>query len=387
MLKKLVSNTVAQLIAKFFGAGLTLLTTYFTIRLAGLPLYGDLSKILVLVAIGFTLIDFGLNAEAIRRKNPVSTVIITRLLLSIFVLLISNLFIQSLGGGYSLEVKQVFWLGSLAIIFQGLYTSANAHFQATLSYWRGTLAVILGSVVGSALTLYFLVTAPTLFNLVLANTIGALTLGVSALLLLPSLSDIRYSISEIHHLLKSSLLLGLILIASTVASKVDTVLLGIFRTSSEVGAYSFAYRIFDVILVFPVYVMNAVYPLLLSPKNTSNLISKTLASLSLVGVVAGGVLWFCAPLVLYVKPELALAVPVLRILSLSTPLFYLTAPLMWQLISRQKDHLVLCVYLLAMLLNFFLNFIFIPSFGILAAATITGITELFIFLSLLYFSR
>jgi O-antigen/teichoic acid export membrane protein len=88
MLKKLVSNTVAQLIAKFFGAGLTLLTTYFTIRLAGLPLYGDLSKILVLVAIGFSLIDFGLNAEAIRRKTPVSPVIFTSLLLSILVVVI-----------------------------------------------------------------------------------------------------------------------------------------------------------------------------------------------------------------------------------------------------------------------------------------------------------
>ena len=61
MFKKIATNTLAQLVAKFFGAGLTLLTTYYIIRLAGLELYGNLTKVLVLVAVGFTAIDFGLR--------------------------------------------------------------------------------------------------------------------------------------------------------------------------------------------------------------------------------------------------------------------------------------------------------------------------------------
>ena len=65
--KSIFSNTVAQLFAKFISAGLTLVTTVIIIRLAGASLYGDLTKSLVLVAIGFTAIDFGLNAEAVRQ--------------------------------------------------------------------------------------------------------------------------------------------------------------------------------------------------------------------------------------------------------------------------------------------------------------------------------
>ena len=75
MFKNIASNTLAQLTAKFFGAGLTLLTTFFTIRIAGLDLYGDLSKILVLVALGFTAIDFGLNADAVRRATGVPSML------------------------------------------------------------------------------------------------------------------------------------------------------------------------------------------------------------------------------------------------------------------------------------------------------------------------
>ena len=143
MLRKIFSNTLAQLVAKFFGAGLTLLTTYFTIRLAGLDLYGDLTKILVMVAVGFTAIDFGLNAEGIRSsKNEqdlrinTANIMVARLFLSLLAILVLNLIIQFLPGGYSPDVKNIFWLGSLAIIFQGIYASSNVCFQYKLSLYN-----------------------------------------------------------------------------------------------------------------------------------------------------------------------------------------------------------------------------------------------------------
>jgi len=77
----------------------------------------------------------------------------------------------------------------------------------------------------------------------------------------------------------------------------------------------------------------------------------------------------------------------LRILAISLPLFYVTAPLMWDLIAKKRDKIVLVVYLLATLINATLNLLFIPHFGAVVAAINTGLTELFIFLALLYFSK
>lgn len=397
MLKKIASNTLAQLVAKFFGAGLTLLTTYFLIRQAGLDLFGDLTKILVLVAVGFTAIDFGLNAEAIRSasndfamKKILQNVFFARLLLSFIVVIVLNLIVQFLPGGYSTGVKSVFWLGSLAIIFQGIYTSGNAWFQYKLTYWRSTVSVIIGSLVGSGLTLYNLHYCPALSNFVLANTLGYFAMAVTTLLLIPNLSLNQFRLKPSLSIIRGSLILGLILIASVVASKIDTVILGIFRHSSEVGQYGFAYRIFDVILVLPVFVMNIIYPLSLtdSRKNPhSKLIKNTTSTLAILGLFTAFFLWISAPLIDYVKPGMTTAIAVLKILSYALPFFYMTAPLMWSLIAKKRDRVVFFVYLLGALLNTALNLLFVSRYGAVASAWNTGATELFIFLALLSFSR
>lgn len=397
MLKKIASNTFAQLVAKFFGAGLTLLTTYFTIRLAGLELYGDLTRILVLVAVGFTAIDFGLNAEGIRSsKNDsemqqhVYKIILARLFLSLLVIGVLNLVILALPGGYSSEVKSVFWLGSLAIIFQGLYTSGNSWFQYKLSYWKSTISVVIGSLVGTGLTLYYLRYSPTLPHLVLANTLGYFVMAASSLLLLPSFSLSTFHFSLILPLLRRSLTLGLIIIASVIASKIDTIILGVYRLSSEVGQYGFAYRIFDVILVLPVFVMNVIYPLSMQEtqqKTRTKLISQTTKTLAIIGIFVAALLWISSPMVNLVRPGMDLSSNVLRILALSLPLFYITAPLMWNLIGQKKDKLVLGIYFSGAVLNATLNLLLIPSYGAVAAAINTGLTEGFLVLALLYFSH
>lgn len=400
MLKKIASNTLAQLIAKFFGAGLTLLTTYFIIRLAGLELYGDLTKILVLVAVGFTAIDFGLNAEGIRSSHSpdqmrlnTRNILLARLLLSCLVIGILNLLIFTLPGGYSTEVKSIFWLGSLAILFQGIYTSCNSWFQYGLSYWRSTISVIVGSLIGAIITLYYLKYSPTLPHLILANTLGYLGMAICSLLFLPHVSPLDsrvWHLDSIVPLFRRSLTLGLIIIASVIASKIDTVILGIYRPSSEVGQYGFAYRIFDVILVLPVFVMNAIYPLSIQEnqtKSSSKLISRATKTLALIGIVVAVLLWVSAPLVILIKPELVLSSSILRLLSISLPLFYISAPLMWGLIGRKRDKLVLGIYLAAAILNSVLNLLFIPSHGAVAAAINTGLTEGFLVIALLYFSH
>ena len=394
MFKNIASNTLAQLTAKFFGAGLTLLTTFFTIRIAGLDLYGDLSKILVLVALGFTAIDFGLNADAVRRATGAPSmlqltrrVMLARLVLALIAIIVLNSFVFLLPGGYSPEVKSLFWVASIGIIFQSIYISGNAYFQYSMNYWRSTLSVILGTITTTILTLYYLSTSPTLPSLTLAIIMGYLFMATTTVVLLPKQLFKEFQIRDLREIVPTLLrasTLGAILIFSILSSKVDTILLGVFRTSSEVGQYAFAYRIFDVILVLPVFVMNSLYPLML--KNKESLLIPTLKTLGTLGLLAGVGTYVLAPLIIYIKPELGLSITTLRILSLSLPLFYLTAPLMWDLVAKSKDVLVLKIYVIAALINVSTNLWAIPHYGVVAAAIITGVTELLIFISLLYYS-
>lgn len=390
--RAILSNTLAQLVAKAIAVLLTLLSTTYIIRLGGSELFGEYTKALALIAIGFTAIDFGLNAHAVRsmrgsasaKRQVLASTILARLILALIAIITLNLIVQILPGRYSGQVKSVFWLGSLAILFQGFYTSANVWFQRHLEYWRGSLAIIFATILGTTLTIYYLFTSPTLHHLLLAFTLGYFVMGATSLLLLRSNLPRRFSFTSALSHLKKSLLLGGILILSVIASKLDIIILGIFRNSSIVGEYGFAYRVFDVAIILPVFVMNTVYPMMVgaSTKKKSSLISSSLKSLTLVGILGALILYPLAPLIHLVKPGLNLSVSTFRILILFLPLFYASAPLMWQLIEAKQEKSLLALYFLAALLNTFLNLVFVPHYGATASALLTGVTELVILIGL-----
>ncbi len=102
------------------------------------------------------------------------------------------------------------------------------------------------------------------------------------------------------------------------------------------------------------------------------------------GIFTATLIYLLSPLIYLIRPGLFLSVQTLKILTLSIPLFFLTAPLMWQQISRHQEKTVFRIYFLAVLINVALNFLFTPAFGVVSAAIITGATELFILISLVY---
>jgi len=397
----ILSNTLAQLTGKAVAVLLTLLSTFYFLRLAGADLFGQYSKVLALITIGFTAIDFGLNAHSVREMKGelpakhliAAQTIILRLLLSLFAMLTLNLIVLLLPGGYSGEIKEVFWLGSLAIIFHGLYLSGNAWFQRQLQYWRSTLAVIFGTTVGTILTLIVIFNSPTLSRILFVSTIGYACMGLVSLLLLPREIFSRQlwlqALPRLFTHLRGTLILGTILILSVLASKADIVILGIFRSSSEVGEYSFAYRIFDVALVLPTFIMNAVYPLLVtaSPPRKRFLLQRSAQLLGGLGLVVALILYFLAPSLKLVRPDLDLAVGNFRLLVLSLPLFYLTSPLMWHYVEARKEKQLLFIYAFAAFFNLLANLFFVQAFGSTASSLLTGTTELIVLLALLYFSR
>ena len=391
-LSTIFSNTLAQLVAKFFGAGLTFLTTIVIIRLSGTTLFGNLTKALALIAIGFTIIDFGINAVAVRnfaRTRDLVTgfgdLLILRLSLSIFVVILLNLLLWFMPGSYNGQIISIFWLGSLSILFQGVFTSCNAIFQFRENYWYSTISIVMGTTFGAALTYYFALNNPTISNFLLANTLGYIAMSLASLSMVKiPLRSLRPSLSRLKSLLTAALPLGIILLASVFASKLDNIVLGIYRSSSELGEYGFAYRIFDVILVLPVFIMNAAYPRLVKETATnSSLLIRRISVLMLTsGVMIATLSYLLAPYLLLIRPELTLSVLSLRLLVLSLPLFFLTAPLMWQRITQRRESSLLKIYLAAALINVTLNLVFTPTHGVTAAAIITGLTELFIYLSL-----
>ena len=155
----------------------------------------------------------------------------------------------------------------------------------------------------------------------------------------------------------------------------DSVILTLTRTTTEVGVYGLAYKVFELALVFPTFFMNAVYPMMLETDRFKTILKRSLVFLILASCVMIPVVWFAAPYLSRIQDGFAASVPALRVLSLSLPFFFVSALTMWALIALKRHMLLAGIYGGGMILNISLNLFFIPVWGYMAAAWITVVSE------------
>ncbi len=385
----IAKNAVYQTLAKIATSGLGLVVTLLVAKTFGDAGYGDFAKITSFVTFFYLAVDFSLNAIFLQKERDsrsFRSLVTLRLFLSLGITIFVNgivLFLPQssrLDVGFPPHLWPSIFLFSLTITLQGVLFSANAVFQERLSY-RSLLWV---SVIGSAVTLFFallcfLFSLP-LFFIFLAYVIGNIIAAVVALFLsreklFPLVWDRRFSRS----LLVESFPLGLTLLFNLVYFRIDIILLSFFRASAEVGQYGYAYRYFDFLIAVPLFLSNAIYPLLLrqvkNPGTFNALVSRYIGIFFLVSMLLLVPAWFFAPLLSYVVGGFTQSVLLFRLLLISLPFFFLTSILQWVLISQKQQRYLFIVYGTSALVNILLNLYWIPLKGAPAAAVITGVSE------------
>jgi O-antigen/teichoic acid export membrane protein len=163
----------------------------------------------------------------------------------------------------------------------------------------------------------------------------------------------------------------------------DTVMLGFMRSDAEVGYYNAAYKvIFLFIMVISCY-LNSVFPVMANYYNTSidslkKLQSYTIKLMITVGIpiAVGGTILAKSIINLLYGSKYEEGVPVFQILIWALPLIFINATYGWGLWSCNKQKEYLKVVSIQALINLILNFILIPSFGLIGAAVATVIAEL-----------
>ncbi len=392
MRKAVAINTVSQLIGRGVSAVTTLVVTVIVARTLGVTGYGDFVKATTYVAFFYLLADFGINAVFLQHNEQeywaslVSIRVVVGTLLVLVALGIVALLPGTAAQGYTPVTRLAILLLSPTILLQGLITSANAIFQRRLRYDFATWAIFFGS----------LTTVGTLIvsrSAGLLMTVGAVAAGtfVTALtsLLFAQISvkpqHFVATMSRIRHLLVPSVPLAMTLFFNIVYFRADSIILTFTRTTAEVGLYGLAYKVFEVLLVFPTFFMNAVYPLLLEKKQEREKIFQTsfffLLAVSLIAVPA---VWVSSPLVAWIKTDFSQSVGALRILSLGLPFFFTTAATMWMLIAKKMQTALLWIYGFSMIVNLIGNLLFIPRYGYTAAAWMTVAGEGVVLLLSLY---
>ncbi len=282
-------------------------------------------------------------------------------------------------------------LGLLGIIQPAITTTANVVFQSKLRFDLSVLANSLGSLLILGAVVFLIKQGLGNPYLILGYSLGWF---LSALLALSFtrkyISKLQpiFDLSYVKRVFTESWPISATIILNLVYFRVDAFILSNYKSFSDVGVYNLAYSIFQSLLVVPAFIMNSYYPVMLRDfeNNKREFISRLQKAgglMLIMGILGMAFTLFLSP---FVVPIITGArgfggsITSLQILSLGFPAFFLSSILMWTLITLRRYKLMLLIYVLGLILNSVLNFIFIPKFSYLAASYITGISEYFILL-------
>lgn len=407
MFNKVLANTLLQIIGKATTATTTLILTIIIGRALGPAGYGNFTKIFVYVGYFYVLADFGLNAVYIKLtqkdKNQllINYLIGLRLTMAIFLALAASIIALFLpydpntGLGFSPLIKIGIILASATIVTQALIVSANAIFQKKLRYDLATITYI-----GSSIAILTTIIATAAFKLgliffVLAYVLQGLAFVIIARFLIKKFLSLspspHFSNSQFTKLLKTSAPIGVALVFNIIYFRVDVLILTYTRPVAEVGLYGLAYQFFEVALTVPFFFVNSLFPHLVrlyaaKRDNFAKEVRLWIARLIVFSLATTILLYIASFLIpLIYDARFAPSASALKILALSMPFFFLSALLWHILIIQNKQKYFVYIYLAGAFFNVVVNLIFIPTYGFMAAAVSTVVSE-FVVMALLAIS-
>lgn len=396
--RKIAANTIYQLVGKGFSILTNVLMLALITRALGVAQFGEYILVTTVPTFLYLFADFGLNAVFLREvAKDNHHVAKFGSLLSLRLILAGLSLVPGVAYAFFYPHSPLVQVGimiALTTVFtHGVYTSLNALFQHNLRYELSTLAGILAHLFAVAAVVWgFLNQAGLLFFVsVWATTV--LVLAGSAFLFsgkLPEKPQFSWDLRWIRRLFLLSLPVGLMLIFSQINFMADVFLLRAMDSAEAVGIYRLGYKVFENILPIPIFFVNALYPVMLQDHKQSlealwgrlskgvGVLLATALALAVLGLVA-------APLIISILggADFKDSILVLRVLVISLPVFFLTAPLQWFLITVGRERVLPLIYALAAVFNVGINLSFIPEYSYFASLFATIAAEVLILFLLL----
>jgi O-antigen/teichoic acid export membrane protein len=342
--------------------------------------------------------DFGLNAVFLREVAKDNHHIAKfGSLLSLRLVLAGLSLVLGLAYAFLYPHAQLVQIGiiiALTTVFtQGVFISLNALFQHNLRYDLSALAGIVAHVAAAALVFWGFLNHAGLLFFVGVWAATALILAGAAFLLsgkLPEKPRFSWDPKWVRRIFSLSLPIGLMLIFSQINFMADVFLLRAMDSAEAVGIYRLGYKVFENILPIPIFFVNALYPVMLQDHKQSlaalwGRLKKGVWILLASALVLVALGLAAAPILISILggADFRDSILVLRVLVISLPVFFLTAPLQWFLITVGRERVLPLIYALAATFNVWVNFSFIPEYSYFASLFATIASEVLILFLLL----
>lgn len=380
-------------LSRLLIGGISLIIVGILTRNLGPDGYGHYSLIFAYVYIFTALADFGLYTILVREisksgadeKRILSNVFSLRLTVSLVLITLGILLALFLP--YPKEVKVGITAASLFAVLTSLYQILAGVFQKYLKLYYVSIADVVARLAQLALILLVLSRRPTLMAFVWIVVISELVHFLLILVFTQKLVKLKmaYEPKYWSAIVRSSLPIAISLVFTLLYFKMDTVLLSLLKPARDVGIYSVAYKILEVVIFLP-----AVYTGLLMPalsrqafESRSEFVKtfrKGFNTLAIFAMPAIAYLFLRAEDIIRIMggEQFEASVTVLKILSAAIMLIFfgnLGGNALAALDLQKKG---VGIYFAGAVLNVGANLVFIPAYSYLAAAWTTVLTELLI---------
>lgn len=386
--KQILKGASSYLTSGIVTSAGTFVISIFVSRYLGKEGLGVLSVSLSVVLMGVVLSELGLNPLIMREfaigRTPVRTlrsILLLRFAVSgvIAVLVFVAATVFHLTNGSYL----ILWGTALLIITRSVGSGLENYLKAKLQH-------------KAYLFLTFLTAAVQLVLIYLLLDVG---FGIGETLLALAATDI-VKLGVLIFLARSELLVGTPVAGGTslrlrpllaqgspfmligllifVGERADIFLLATFRNAAEAGLYTAADRFLIMGSLIDSSLFASTLPVLSSLSTVSDqrhVTRQILLVAVLISTVAGGLLFFGAPLLIKATFRFSDSVIILQVLSVALPAMIGNRVLRTALYSLHKERQVASGLAIASLASLALNALFIPRYGSMAAAIVTVVFE------------
>jgi len=267
---RIAYNAIFTSTAKIFGTILALVSIGFITRYLGKEGFGDYSTVLAFFAFFSAMADLGLYSISTREisrpgsneKSILGNVFAIRIAISLFVLLFSPFFIFFFPYPKSVKIGVV--IAAAAYFFASAYSVLIGLFQKRLAMDKVAIGEFMGKI--AQLLVVILAVKGDFGFLVIVSSLLLNMVTAFVIIYLFSKKYLSFSLCfdwlAWKKFLKESYPVGISAIIVFTYFKLDTILLSIFKTSSDVGIYNAAYKVVENVAFFPAMFVGLIMPIM-----------------------------------------------------------------------------------------------------------------------------
>ena len=388
---KIAKHTTVQIVGRFIGFMLSLISIVFLTRYLGTDGFGKYITIVVFVNMVAVFAGFGLDQILIkeyfktkRKKYLIANTLALRAIGSLLIFIIGAII------GHFLPYAPIIKIGICVYSLSSFLVAVELIFLDIFQINLRMHHQVIAETVNRIITL-LLIIASIYLNLGLAFILLSTATGSAIQILIAYFwvnkivtIKLRFNFKMWRNLLIKAIPLGISAVLIFIYYKVDTIILSLMKPSADVGIYGAAYKVLDIVSTFPGMFCGLLLPVFANvfTKNKmphfNKLIQKGFDVLAITGIPITIILFSLArPIILLVAGnQFTSSVLALQILAPSAALIYLNWIFWIALVGGDKQNNLILPYLLITIFNVILNLILIPRYSYLGAASTTIATQL-----------